>query len=553
MNHYKRFGMTLAILLLLMLVVIPLFFIFLTSIFPNGSLNLAAPLRIFIDNDLRETFFNTILLGVLVVGGTTLFALPLAWILAKTALRKHEWLDVLIMIPFMTPPYIGSMGWILFMQPKGYFEQFIPSSSKLSPYFFNLLGMVLIMSLHMLPLLYLILRNALLQVSGSIEDAAFIHGGKAFYVFRRIVLPLLFSSYAMGALLIFVKSISEFGAPATFGRRIGYYVITTEIQKYTSSWPIDFSKATSLATVLLSTCLIFWYVSSLISRKFTYNTISGKGSEGKIYVLKRWQTWLAWIYIIALLAIAIGVPYFSILVASIMKLRGGGLVWQNFTLIHYEKLLAWGSESMEALMNSLSLSLIVATICVIIGTVFALAIQKSRTWPQRIIDLFSLLPNTVPGIVMVVGLIIVWDAPWMPIPLYNTYGMVVLTYVIFFLPYTVQYVKANYSQIDESLFQAGRVLGGKMFYVLRRIILPLLLPSLLAGWMMTFTISIRELVGALMILPPAMQTSATYIYSQFEQGDLSLGMAMAVISVGLTIVMLLGINKISSKRKWSIE
>jgi len=105
---------------------------------------------------------------------------------------------------------------------------------------------------------------------------------------------------------------------------------------------------------------------------------------------------------------------------------------------------------MEALMNSLSLSLYAATICVILGTILALAIEKSRTWPQRIIDLFSLLPNTVPGIVMVVGLIIVWDASWMPIPLYNTYGMVVLTYVILFLPYTVQYVKANYSQIDES-------------------------------------------------------------------------------------------------------
>ena len=82
-------------------------------------------------------------------------------------------------------------------------------------------------------------------------------------------------------------------------------------------------------------------------------------------------------------------------------------------------------------MNSLSLSLCAATICIILGTIFAITIEKSQTWPQRIIDLFSLLPNIVPGIVMVVGLIIVWDAPWMPISLCNTYGMVVLTYFIF--------------------------------------------------------------------------------------------------------------------------
>ena len=553
MNHYKRFGMTLAILLLLMLVVVPLFFIFLTSIFPNETLNLLAPFRTFLDDSLKKTFLNTILLGALVVAGTTLLAFPLAWIMSKTELKKHAWLDVVIMIPFMTPPYIGSMGWILFMQPNGYFEQFVPLASKLSSYFFSLFGMVMIMSLHLFPFLYLILRNALLQVSGSLEEAAFIHGGKAIYSFRRVILPLLFSSYAMGALLIFVKTISEFGAPATFGRQIGFYIMTTEIHQYTSHWPIDFSKATSLAAVLLSTCLILWYLSSVISRRFTYNLVSGKGSKGRVYVLKRWRSWVVWSYIITVLTLSIGVPYFSIFAASIMKLRGGGLVWQNFTLLHYQKLLTWGSASMEALLNSLSLSLFTATICVILGTVFALAIEESRTWPQRIIDLFSLLPNTVPGIVMVLGLIIVWNAPWMPIRLYNTYGMVVLTYVIFFLPYTVQYVKANYFQLDKSLFQAGRVFGGKTLYILRRIILPLLLPGILAGWMMTFTIAIRELVGALMILPPSMQTSATYIYAQFEQGNLSLGMAMAVISVGLTIVMLLAINNISSKRKWSVE
>lgn len=545
MNHFKGFGVTLAILLLMMLVVIPLFFIFLTSIFPNETLNLFAPLRIFLDEGLKKIFLNTIILGVLVVAGTTLFALPLAWIMSKTSLSKHEWLDVVLIIPFMTPPYIGSMGWILFMQPNGYFH-FIPFVDMLSPYFFNLTGMVLIMSLQTFPFLYLILRNALFQVSSNLEDAALIHGGKAIYSFRRVILPLLLSSYAMGTLLIFVKTISEFGTPVTFGRSIGYFVMTTEIQQYISSWPIDFNKATSLATALLSTCLILWYFSSMISRRFTYNLVSGRGSKVKVYGLKPWQTGLAWTYILALLVLSIGVPYFSILVASFMKLRGGGLVWHNLTFNHYKKLLAWGSESMEALLNSLSLSLCAATICVSLGTILALAIEKSRTWPQRCIDFFSLLPNTVPGIVMVVGLIIVWDAPWMPIPLYNTYGMVVLTYVVLFLPYTVQYVKANYTQIDESLVQAGRVFGGKTFYILRRILLPLLLPGILAGWMMTFTISIRELVAALLILPPSMQTSATYIYAQFEQGDLSLGMAMAVITVGLTIVMLFGVKRSSA-------
>lgn len=155
------------------------------------------------------------------------------------------------------------------------------------------------------------------------------------------------------------------------------------------------------------------------------------------------------------------------------------------TLKHYKALLAWDSKSMQALLNSLGLSLVSATIAVILGTWLALAIGRSATVRQRVTDLFSLLPNTVPGIVIVVGLIVFWNAPWMPIPLYNTYGMVVLTYAVFFLPYTVQYVKSSFSQIDPALFQAGQVFGGRPAYVLRRIMLPLILPGMLTGWIMT--------------------------------------------------------------------
>lgn len=547
---FKTFGVTLALLVLAALVVVPLFFIFLTSVYPDNALDISAPFKTIAENKLGEVFANSLWLGLCVVLGSTALALPLAWILAKTSLSRHaSWLDIVLLIPFMTPPYIGSMGWILFMQTNGYMEQLLPGAAAWTPKFFSVFGMVAIMSLHLFPFLYLILRNALLQIGGSREDAAAIHGGRFFYSFRRIVLPLLLSSYAMGALLIFVKTIAEFGTPATFGRKIGFYVLTSEIHKYISSWPIDFSKATALASVLLSTCLLLWYVQSVISRRFTYRLVGGKGARSKVHRLKGLGRGLAWGYVALLLVLSVGIPYFSIIAASLMKLRGVGLAWSNLTLEHYAELLTWGSKSMDALLNSLGLSLAAATISVVLGTWFALTIKQSKTWPQRITDLFSLLPNTVPGIVMVVGLILLWNAPWMPIPLYNTYGMVVLTYVVFFLPYTVQYVKANFSQLDDSLFQAGQVFGGKPAYIFRRIMLLLIVPGMLAGWMMTFTISIRELVASLMILPPSMETSATYIFAQFEQGKVSLGMAMAVVSVGLTTVMLLLINRLSSNQK----
>ncbi|MGG4144735.1 iron ABC transporter permease [Paenibacillus algorifonticola] len=548
-KNYVWLGMGLALALLGMLVLAPLLIVFGTSLYTDQKLDLLAPLQIIRQSELSEVLFNSIWLGLCVIAATTVLAFPLAWIMAKTPLRRHKWLDIVLLIPFMTPPYIGSMGWMLFMQTNGYMEQFIPATSAITPAFFSFGGMVAIMSLHLFPFLYLLLRNALLQIGGSMEEAAAVHGGGFLYRLRRIVLPLLLSSYVMGSLLIFVKTIAEFGTPATFGRKIGFYVMTSEIHKYISSWPIDFGKATSLASVLLAACLVMWYIQSTISSRYSYRLVGGKGAIKQTATMSRWGRILCWLYMGILLLASIGIPYFSIITASLLKLRGVGLAWDNLTLQHYVELLTPGSSSLDALLNSFGLSIVASTIAVVLGTWFALTVQRSRTPGQKLVDLFSLLPNTVPGIVIVVGLILLWNAKWMPIPLYNTYGMVVLTYVILFLPYTVQYVKASYGQIDPMLLQAGQVFGGRRLYVLRRILLPLLLPGMLAGWMMTFTISNRELVASLLVLPPSMKTSATYIFAQFEQGEVSMGMAMAVITVGVTTVLLLAMNVFSSQQK----
>ena len=127
-------------------------------------------------------------------------------------------------------------------------------------------------------------------------------------------------------------------------------------------------------------------------------------------------------------------------------------------------------------------------------------IRKGKKSSEKWLDMCGMLPNMVPGIVMVVGLILFWNSPYMPLSIYNTPVMVIVTYVVL-LPYTVQYVKASLGQIDDSLVQAGSIFSGNYMYIFRKIILPLIIPGILAGWAMTFTISIRELVASLLVLP----------------------------------------------------
>lgn len=550
-HFFKRWSLVLALLVLALLIVLPLTEIFIQSVYRDGQLQWSAPFRTLANSEMMAVLLSSIWLGVCVILGTTVLALPLAWVMVNTRLARWRWLEILFLIPFMTPPYIGSMGWILFMQKNGYLEQLAPGLAGLGEGFFSFWGMVAIMSLHLYPFLYLLLRGALERIGGNMEEAAAVMGAAFLYRFRRVVAPLLLSAFGMGAMLVFVKTIAEFGTPVTFGKRIGYEVMTSEIHKYISSWPIDFGKATSLSSVLLTTCLLVWYAQSLLNRKYTYGLVGGKGVRRSAIHSYGWLNWAGGIYATLLLLVSIGIPYFSIIAASTMKLRGVGLEWNNFTFDFYKELLSWNSSSMKALVNSLWLSLAASTIAVLLGTWLAIVIGRSKSRLQQTVDLFSLLPNTVPGIVLVVGLILLWNAPWMPIPLYNTYGMVILTYVVLFVPYTVQYVKSAFTQIDAGLYQAGQVFGGRPEYVFRRVLLPLILPGMLAGWMMTFTIASRELVGSLLILPPSVQTSATYIYAQFEQGQVSLGMAMAVISVGLTTLMLVLLEVLGSRRKWN--
>ncbi len=512
--------------------------IMLKSFMPVGEWSWTAPLEVIMEKNLTKVYGNTLLLGLLVVIGATLLAAPMAFLMSKTTMKRHWWLELILLIPFMTPPYIGAMGWILFMQPKGFRDQFFPWLTFTQPLFFSLFGMVMIMSLHLFPFIYLIMKNTLERIGGSLEEAGAIHGGKAVYRMRRILLPLLFSGYTMGALLIFVKTISEFGTPATLGKRIGFYVLTTEIHRFTSSWPIDFGKAAALSSILLGSSMLIWYLQHLLANRFSYKTVTGKGQKSKIYELGKYS-FLAWFYCSGLLILAIGIPYFSIIGTSLMNLWGYGFRLDNLTFTHYINLLSIGSEGSKALGTSLILSFLAATVAGAIGTYLALMIVKTEGWTKKFLDVSSLLSNTIPSIVIIVGLILFWNAPWMKWNVYNTHLMLVLAYIVLFLPYTVQYVRASLEQIGPSLFEAAKVSGSGAWFTFFKITLPLIKPGIISGWMMTFTISIRELVGSIMLRPPGVETTATFIFGQFEQGNASLGMAMAVCSVGITTFILL--------------
>lgn len=529
--------------LLLFLVVCPLLSVFLKAVVVDGRLALSPAAAVLGAPENLRMIANSLLLGILVVLTSTVIAAPLAYLFSRTDMARHRAFDILFLVPFMTPPYIASMGWILFMQKRGLLSQLVPGLPDGAPAFFTLGGLVLVMSLHVFPFLLTLLRNAMDNIPSSLEESAAVLGARFPLRCRRVLLPLLAGNYAIGALLIFVKTLSEYGTPYTLGRRIGFDVFTTDIHRYAAVAPISFGKAAVLASVLVTICLLLWMVQNAITRRKSYRLVGGRGVRLALTPLRGAARVLAWGYVALVLLLAIGIPYFSVIATSLIRLRGYGLAAGNFTLAHYAELFADNENAVSAMANSLFLGVTAATLCAVLGTAVVLAVRRARGRTGRLLEAAGLLPEMLPGIVLVIGLMLFWNGIYDVLPLYNTLGILVVTYTALFLPYTIQYVTSSFTQISGSLLDAGRVFGGSRFYIFRRITFPLLLKGIAAGWMMTFIISVRELVAPSLIAPPNTLVVSTYIMREFEQGSVSLGMCMAVLCVGLTTAALLVLHR----------
>ena len=547
-NVKKSLPLALLLALLTGLILCPLVTVFAEAVIVDGRLDLYQAWGTIASAENVRTIYNSLLLGICVVLCSTVIAVPTAFILARTQLAKHGWLDIVFMIPFMTPPYIASMGWILFMQKRGLFQQLFPATGAWSESFFCFGGLVLVMSLHVFPFLMTMLKNAMLNIPASLEESGAVFGAGAAMRTRKIFAPLLTGNYAIGALLVFVKTLSEYGTPYTLGRRIGFYVFTTDIHRYSTTAPIDFSSSASLSSILVCICMAMWMLQNCITSRSSYRLVGGKGSRPARTRLSRLGEAAAWLWVAFVVAVAIGVPYFSIISTSLIKLRGYGLAAGNFTLAHYHELLTT-PKALSSIWKSLFLAVSSATICSVIGTAVVVAVRRATGFFKKALECVALLPEMLPSIVLVIGIMLFWNAIYKLVPLYNTIGIMVLAYVVLYVPYTVQYVTSAFTQINDSLLQAGRVFGGTPGYVFRRVTLPMISRGVFAGWMMIFIIAFRELVTASLIAPPNTLVVSTYINREFEQGSVSLGMAMAVLCVLITTTALLVFNRFVGKRK----
>ncbi|WP_139538191.1 ABC transporter permease [Klebsiella spallanzanii] len=526
---------------LLVLVALPLFFIALQAIFPQfsaGSLGgaFSGVSTLIADPQLPPMLGGTLWVACGVALMSVIIGLPLGVLRGLFNLPLPRLWDLLFLIPFLTPPYIAALSWMLVLQSNGYLQQL--TGWDLNDLLFSRSGIVLVMTLNIFPVVYFAVSRSLLASGQRLAIVARVHGASAWRAFWHITLPMLSPALAAGMLLAFTLAIEEYGVPAALGSRAGLVMLTVGIEKKLADWPIDLPGASLLSLLLIAVALLAWWLQKRLVGDKEVTSVTGKPGENSGADLG-WLALPAVLLMAVVGGLAVLLPGASMVLTSLMGTLSGGIHADNFTFRHFDALFAQQGDALSALGTSLSLALASALIVGLIGLLAAWLVLVQKIRGSAIVDALSLMPAALPGVVVGVGLILLWNQPFWPVSPYNTWFMLLLSYCCLLLPWPVRYVGSALRQLGNNLEPAARVHGATPLQALRLIVLPLVFPALLAAMLMVFAVASRELVTSLLLAPAGTQTVAVFIWRQFEQGSVGQGMAMASLTLFTGLALML--------------
>ncbi|MBX3142508.1 MAG: iron ABC transporter permease [Trueperaceae bacterium] len=463
---------------------------------------------------------NTLVLGGLVTVISVLFALPAALLAYRSRLA---WLvDVVMTVPFLTPPFLVSLAWLQVTGRRGYASRLGLDGVLIGDLLISVGGMAVLMAVNYAPLVYFALRAQLSRLPSGLTWAAAVAGAGRWTRLFTIVLPLMVPALLAGGFLAFASAIGEYGTPLVIGQRIGFPVVATEIARLVSVYPIDLSLASALgSTLVVVGAGAYWLSRVFRGYPLKGSTLGPAGAPPMLGVVGR----IIAVAVTAFFAlVGVVVPLASLATTSLLRLISAGPVASNLTVANFVTLFEPGAGGMAAISASLSLALVAAGLGLFLGLLAARA--------GRAAAFLATLPVAIPAITMAVGFIRGWNAPWLAqFPVYGTGTILALYYLAQYLPFVVQYVQAGQAGMPSSYEAAARVHGANPRAALLHVSLPLLWPHALAGAIMMFSIGFRELVGSVLLRPPSVQTSSTFIMQQFDQGSIAVGTAMGLVAI----------------------
>lgn len=492
--------------------------------------------------------------SLLFASGTAVFAFGvggmLAWMNERTNTPFKRLFFALSIIPLIIPGIMFTISWILLGSPKiGLINMLLQSWFGTDHVFVNVYsmwGMIWVEGLHYSPMAFLMMTAAFRSMDPSLEESALMSGASIGQIFWRVTLKLTWPAIFASMLILFVRAIEAFEVPALLGIPVGTQVLTSAIYQAVHQYPSQVGLASSYGTTLLLITTAGIYLQSRLTGKGSkYATVTGKGFRPRVVDLGAWRYVTAAVFIFYF-ALIVLLPFLVLLWSSLQSYYAVPSMEaaRNVGLDAYRFL--WNHPTIgNSVWNSLVLAFGSATIVMLLTSVVCWIVIKTKMPGRWLLDNVASLPLVFPGLVL--GLAVMVFYLHFNIGVYGTLWIMLIVYVTRFMPYGMRYNSTSMLQIHKELEESAQMSGASWGTMFRRILLPLLKPGLMAGWIYVFIVSIRELSASILLYSPGNEVIAIVIWELWENGQFVELSALGVLFI-LALLMLVMLAQYVGRR-----
>ena len=485
--------------------------------------------------------WNTVFLAIIVGAGSTLLGLAFALIAARTAFRFKGLLRVMSILPIITPPFVIGLAIILLFGRAGAITTLaydwldIPRSR----WIYGLAGVAFAQLLAFTPIAFLVLLGVVQGISPSLEEASQTLRARGWTTFRTVTLPLLRPGLAAAFLLGFVESMADFGNPLVLSGN--FEVLSVKIFFAVVGASHDQTRAAVLALVLLVfTLAAFWAQQRWLGRA-SYTTVTGKGDAGLPVPLPRGLRWLCY---------GIAIPWAALTLAIYVTIFVGGFVRAvgrdySFTLDHFragfavemgQRGLHFVGAAWPSLTTTLTIATVAAPLTAGVGLLTAWLLSRQSFVGKRAFEFGTLLSFAIPGTVVGISYIIAFNVP--PIEITGTAAILIISFVFRNMPVGVRAGVATLSQIDKSLDEASHTLGARSATTIRRVVLPLLRPAIVASLVYSFVRAMTAVSAVIFLVTAEYNMATAYIVGRVEAGEFGLAIAYSCVLIAIMLAVI---------------
>lgn len=475
------------------------------------------------------------------LGIAVLISVPCAWLLVRTDLPLRHWFRRILIFPYLIPPYLFAIAWITLAVPEiGILNRLIPFG-LFNVYSFT--GLVWVLGTAYLPIIFSSLCQVLDAMDPSLEEASRICGASPLSTFFRITLPCLFPLIGATSLLFLLEVMSAFGIPALVGNPARIYVLTTKIYTHAKMGGLSgIDQAFVVSLWLFCFTILFMLTSDWVRARFQYRTLTGKAPKQSLIPLHAFRIPLFLVVLLVVLVLMV-LPLSAVVTSSFLRIAGN-LEISNLTLDNYRFLFGM-SEIGRALGNSAWLSLAAGGLCLVTGFFVAYFKDRTKIGIRNVLEKISTFPFAIPGTVVALALLVSFGTGWgwEPIALLGSPLLLLFAYVTKYLAISVQSLVPALSNIDPVLDEAGRIFGASPWGVLRRILFPLVRPTVITLFILTALPVFSELTMSVLLSGPGSETVGTVLFQLQDYAN-----PLAACSLASLIVLVLGLASILQRQ-----